>query len=117
MFSCDQSPSGRRARTLSPAILRMLSERSYDHSVAQLGEEHRATHAALGRFIAAWGERFEQVFDVAVPAESQALERALYRATGADGYMNRGLRKHYARKCAGARVKQDEKSTSGAPAN
>lgn len=79
---------------MSECAQRLLTERRYDHAVARYGEDHPEAHAALGRLIGAYGERFEDVFDVSVPADSEPLTRALYRGSGVDGYRNRRYRRY-----------------------
>lgn len=88
----DYSPSGQRRSSIG--VYRVMTERAYDQAFAKFGEDHPETHAKLGRFIATYGESFEEVFDVPIPDESEAMNRALFRQSGADGYKNKGWRKH-----------------------
>ncbi len=78
---------------MRPPVARILAERKYDQALARHGEDHPETHAALGRLMGAWGERFETIFDVPVPVDSEAMTRALYRGSGVAGYKNKTWRK------------------------
>lgn len=91
MKMLDYSPSGRRRA--NPGVYRKLTEWRYDLALEKFGADHPETQAALGRFIATYGESFEDVFEVDIPENSEPLNRALYRQSGADGYMNKGWRK------------------------
>jgi hypothetical protein len=51
----------------------------------------------LGRFIALYGEKFPDDYDIEIP-ETEALTRALYRQSGASGYLNRRSRRYQAEK-------------------
>lgn len=72
-----------------------MAERAYDAALAQLGADHAATHAALGRFVALVGERFPDLYDEPIPEASEAFDRALFRESGNYGMSNRRMRKHH----------------------
>lgn len=86
--------TGERMKSLGLGYRRHLAEKAYDALLAQHGPDHPATHGALGRFVALWGEDFLEMYNEPIPEGSEAFDRALFRETGADGQANRRMRRH-----------------------
>jgi hypothetical protein len=71
-----------------------LAEKTYDAALAEHGPDHPSTHAALGRFVGLYGERFLEIYEEPIPEGSEHFDRALNRQMGVYGQSNKGARKH-----------------------